>query len=232
MEWWRDSTRNQERGDSPSSITLGMSCSLHLFTIRIGTLMPTSQGCVNLMKLSVCANPLWSHKWHKCKLLCSALTVLRTNGIWARLSQSTESRNCRFPWTSVAWPHYPPRAFHIASNHHFRKKASFRIKKSETKDQHLRCSVQVHIWSNFKIIFLEVCHVFQPVVCGSSPDIPVPAVPSLRYVQLCSYLSPFTPALPLSPLSPFNSTSVLFDPVLISNSEGPLRKGEGRKTKG
>ena len=91
------------------------------------------------------------------------------------------------------------------------------------------CLVQVHIWSNFKVIFMKVRCLLPPsLAVGSSvfQDLTRPPSAVRSFFHTCPR------SLPLSPLSPFNPTPVPFDPLLISNSEGPLRKGEGRETKG
>lgn len=147
--------------------------------------------------------------------------------VWARMSQSTDSSSYHFPLTLVVYPHSPRAVYMHQST--ISKKASFKIKKCETKDHHIWCLVWVHIWSNFKIIFLKVCHFLSLIICGSSHGISTPDSPSFA---VCSFVHICPSSLPLSLLSPFNSTPVPFDPLLISNSERPLRKGEGRKTKG
>lgn len=91
------------------------------------------------------------------------------------------------------------------------------------------CLVQVHIWSNFKVIFLKVRRFLPPSLAVRSSVFQYLTRPALA---VRSFLRTCPCSLPLSPLFLFNPTPVPFDPFLISNSEGPLRKGEGRETKG
>lgn len=195
-----------ERSCNSSDATLDKSFNLYSLNFGMRVLLFPSWGCMNRMKFFLCES------------FVTPWITQHTQYSKAFNKTSIQNTAIAVSWRRRASQTIPMNFLHglqepKQSKHHFE------LRNLETEDQHMRSSGPCPCLKWF-LSNLQRCQRSSLSHCRWS-------IP--RHLH-----QPSLPSLWLRPASlpSFLSTTLLFDPSLISNSEGPLRKGEGRKTKG